>query len=151
MRPLPPFHNKVVMECPASHPLARRIARIVEDIDYRQRPIQWMIGLFRFGFGEPEDDGDRHTYDLPRMPEEYDSCLVRLVVKVVDITNPHPEADPITLFLPCMTIHPNFTDEQIVHFTYTMIRSMELHELDEHFFFHGVKVRDPHKSQKNKF
>jgi hypothetical protein len=32
-----------------------------------------------------------------------------------------------------------------------MIRSMELHELDEHFFFHGVKVRDPHKSQKNKF
>jgi hypothetical protein len=145
MRPLPQFHNKVVMECHASHPLGKRIARIVEDIDYRQRPIQWMIALFKFGFDEPKDDGHLSTYGLPKLPEEYDSCLVRIVVKVVDITNPNPEADPITLFLPCMTIHPNFTDEQIVHFMYMMIRNMELHELDEHFFFHGVKVHDPHK------
>jgi len=130
------------------HPLADRIKAIAEDIDYRQRPIQWEISLFRFGFGEPDDDGHRHTYDLPKMPEEYDSCRVRIVTRVVDVTVADAEelGAHIELFLPTFTIHPNFTDEQIIDITYRMIQGLEMHELDEHFYFRGFKVRDPHKN-----
>ena|SRR5579863_4806355 len=147
MRPLRQFKEKVLMEpCLIRHPLANRIKAIAEDIDYRQRPICWEIRLFRLGYGEPDDSGYQWSRDLPKMPEEYDSCHIRIITRVADITNPNPEADPIDLYLPTMTIHPNFTDEQILSLTYNMIRTLEMHELDEHFFFRGVKVKDPHKN-----
>lgn len=113
------------------HPTAKRILAILGDIKYTQRDVTWMVS------GKPD-------FFSGTLMDPYRPISFRIMVSgVKDVVT----GEPMSLFMPPITIHSDMRDEWILETAYRAIRSFEIHELDEHFYYRGVKIHDPHKGE----
>lgn len=110
------------------HPTAKRLIAILNDIEYTQRDITWEISSRSGYFNSPMD---------PYLPIQF-----RIRIEVKDVQS----GGTITLYMPQFTLHEPTKDEWILRMVYDSIRTFEMHELDEHFFYKGDKIYDPHKN-----
>lgn len=113
------------------HPLAKRIYAILSDIKYTQRDVTWMIS------GKPD-------FYMGGLMDPYRPISFRIMVSgIKDVAS----GEPISLFMPPVTIHSNMEDKWILESAYRAIRNFEMHELDEHFFYRDEKIHDPHRGE----
>ncbi len=112
------------------HPTAKRIIAILEDITYTQRDITWLIGSTNFG---------GTTFMDPYRP-----IWFRISISGIEDVQ---SGESISLFMPPITIYGDMKDEWILETAYRAIRTFEMHELDEHFFYKGRKIHDPHHEE----
>jgi len=114
------------------HPLAKRIYAILNDIRYTQRDVTWMIS------------GNIAWYAGGGLMDEYRPISFRIMVSnLKDVQS----GESISLFMPPIVVHPEMKDEWILQTAYRAIRSFELHEMDEHFFYKDEKIFDPHRGE----
>ena len=115
------------------NPTAKRLIAILEDIEYTQRDLTWMVG----------SRGDFSLVNTTLI-DPYRPIWFRIHINgIKDVLT----GEPISLFMPPITIYENMKDEWILKTAYNAIRAFEIHELDEHFFYKGRKIYDPHHEE----
>ena len=105
------------------HPEVQRLVKFLNKVDYHQRKLRWQI--------EVSCDFGTSYY-----------VAFRPVIEVEDVQT----GATIKLYMPLKQVRPEYSDEFIPELIYLSLLDFERHELDEHFFYEGVKVHDPHKN-----
>lgn len=102
--------------------LAAKVKSLLERVEYRQRDCTWVLS----GIGMPG----------------WSSIRMTLITQVKDIVS----GKMISLHTSGPTIHPDFPEDMHIRLVHDTLRRLEIHELNEHFYFEGIKIYDPHKN-----
>lgn len=116
----------------ALHPQVRRFVKLAGRVTYTQplRDIVWQ------------------QVTIAGMPSwaSYDVFHFRPKVRgIEDIET----GGKINLYMPSIAVREDIVDEFLLELIYRALLDFEIHEMQEHFFVDGIKMKDPHRNEKS--
>ena len=51
--------------------------------------------------------------------------------------------------MPSIAVREDIVDEFLLELIYRALLDFEIHEMQEHFFVDGIKMKDPHRNEKS--
>jgi hypothetical protein len=73
---------------------------------------------------------------------DFSEVRITLVVNVKDVVT----GEMTDLNIPGPTLYRDLSDDLLMKMLYNTLRYFEMHELEEHFYFDGIKIFDPHRN-----
>jgi hypothetical protein len=115
----------------ALHPQVRRFVRLAARVTYTQphRDIVWQQVTIA-GMPSWATYGEFHFRPKVRGIEDIET------------------GGKIDLYMPSIAVREDLADEFLMEMIYRALLNFEMHEMQEHFFVDGFKVKDPHRHER---